>query len=414
MTRQDISNILFYPLSAFIMTCYILPQMQAIVDTVSLAFITLIFAIIFIFGPNGKPAANILTTAIPYIALMFVIAVPFQFIRGLLYPTYLFWNSIFPAILCIEILRRQDYKWALFLLISSFIVFGFVLSNTTEVMNENDNIMRTMTATETGGEFYQEMKLKGVGGYGTAYSAGMLTVFFVSLALYGIVNKARNILVFLLLGGAIIFAWFSYKAQFTTLIIITALSIIVSMWFFKKSVIWRFFFIICGIAIIYILPDIILLMIQDNTDNAVGMHLRDLYAENWGGGASTEDVRALYREICFDEFLNSPVWGQNTTGRLHWIYTHSHSSLLSILLATGIIGLFFYYKSLYKAYKYLIIWFSDKCKRTIFLPIIIYFMLLSYYNSSMAIELYWCMFLIIPLTAFVFVKQSRADLHRSN
>lgn len=379
--------------------------MQVYIDTVKLAFISLTFSIAFIFRANSKWVGNIMKTIIPYVLLMFLVAIPFHFVRGFLYPSYLFWNSIFPALLCYEIIRRGDYRCAIFLLSSSFIVLSIVLYNTIGALSENENIMRALTSGNNEEEFYTLMKAKGVGGYGIAYSAGMLTVFFASLALYLKNIGSNKILLSISALACLIFAWFSYNAQFTTLIIITLLSIFISLLHYSKSLSWRLL-LIFGIAIIFaLLPLIVKLLIQDNIDNSIGAHMQEVYDRYWGNGNVEDDIRAVYRKQCLEHCIQSPIWGQNTTGKVHWIYSHAHSSLLSILLATGLIGLISYYKSLYKAYKLITTNFSKICKKIIFIPQVAYFMMLSYFNSSLAVELYWTLFVLIPLTVFLLQKQ---------
>lgn len=409
MNNIGLNRIAFYGFSFFIMICYILPQIQVYIDTVTLAFISLSFSVAFIFRTNSIEIGHIVRTIIPYILLMFLVAIPFQLVRGFLYPSYLFWNSIFPALLCHKIIKRGEFGWALFLLCSSFIVLGIVLYNTTGALAENENIMRSLTSGKNEEEFYILMKSQGVGGYGIAYSSGMLTVFFASLALYFRKIRTNNILIFISIFVCLIFAWFSYNAQFTTLIIITLLSIGVSLLYYSKSAAWRALLVIGIVTIFAFLPLIVQFLIQDNIDNSIGAHMQEIYDRYWGSGTVEEDIRALYRKECFVHYIQSPIWGQNTTGEVHWIYSHAHSSLLSILLATGLIGLISYYKSLHKAYNMLITNFSIDCRKIIFWPQVAYFLMLSYFNSSMAIELYWTLFLLIPLTVLLLKKRLSLD-----
>lgn len=372
--------------------------MQVFVDTVTLAFLSLAFSAIFIFPNSFIKVGVSLKYIIPYVAIMFFIAVPGQLVRGLMYPFYLFWNCLFPAILCAEIIKRKDIKWKIFLLLSSFTVLCFVIYKTSIQLSENDAIMRAMTSGNNEEEFYSSMKLMGIGGYGTAYSSGMLAAFFAATALYiKKTNENKKIYTICILLFAI-FAWFSYKAQFTTLIVITTVAIGMSFMFYSEKTSWRIMLIVLLGFIIFMLPSIVQFIIQDNLDNSIGAHLQEVYNRYWGSGAVEEDIRAVYRGQCFRYFLGSPIWGQDTTGAINWIYTHSHSSFLSILLATGIIGIFSYYLSLYKAYRHIISNNTDLCKKIIFRSQIAYFLMLSYFNSSMAIELYWCLFLIIPLS----------------
>lgn len=376
--------------------------MQVFVNTVTLAFLSLGFSIIFIFPNSTSIAGKSLKRIIPYVLIMFIIAIPGQLVRGFLYPFYLFWNCLFPALLCAEIIKRKDIKLSLFLLLSSFAVLCFVLYKTSIQLSEDDVIMRSMTSGNNEEEFYTQMKLMGIGGYGIAYSSGMLATFFASFALFKKKSRSNKNLYLFCIFMFGLFAWFSYKAQFTTLIVITIVSIGISLMHYSKKVSWRFFLILLICAIFFVLPYIIQFVIQDNIDNSIGAHLQEVYDRYWGNGVVEDDIRAVYRGECFRFFLNSPIWGQDTTGAVNWIYSHSHSSFMSILLASGIIGVCSYYSSLYTAYSYLVSDNSDLCKKIVFRAQIAYYLMLSYFNSSSAIELYWCLFLIIPLSVNIF------------
>lgn len=388
-------SVLYYIFAALLIAMYLLPQVQIYLNLVQMAILSFLFSAIFIFTKYSvKNFFDIMKWSIPFLIIMFIVAFQFDFKYGLVHPYMQMWNMVFPAILAIDFINNGKKKYNKIFLLYTLLLYCFVGFQTIKQFELHPDIARAMTSGNTDEEFVNEMKKLGVGGFGVAYSSGLVAISSLAVILLFEINKFQKLSLMVLCVFAL---YFSYNAMFTTLILIVSFSLCILLFNYKQSFSYRTFVILAGIILLLMLPAIFKYMIENNMNNAVGNHFSQLYDEIWGSGYNRASLRTIYRDMCVDKFLNSPFWGNDTTGEMHYLYTHSHSTFWGLAIATGLIGIISYFGTLYKSFKLTMLEGNSYQYRVLYLPIIVFYVLLSYFNPSNALEICLTIFFIIPL-----------------
>lgn len=394
MTSNRNIPILYAICTIGILALYLLPQLQLAFNVVHLAVITFLFYLVFIVpNGNGYPALKLIAYAMPLVLLMFFVAKPMDIKYGLVQNFMFMWVFIFPAILCNDVLTRNNKRWNYIVLISSLALYTFVAFRTMLQYQEMPEIARAMTSGNTDEDFVESMKLLGVGGFGIAYCSGIIAI-----ALFTLVTKFQlsTFLKYASLVLSIFTLYFAFTAKFTTLIIITIVSLLVMVYYSKQSLARKTGVIISVLLGLCCLPMIIQFFADINEGNSVGRNLSELYESTWGNSTAVS-LRESYRKQSFQVFLNSPIWGNNVTGRLKFLHTHAHSTVWEYAIATGLIGLWSFFMTMYKSFKLNAINVKPSVYKAIYYPIITYYLLLSYFNPSNVTEICFTLFLIVPL-----------------
>lgn len=377
-----------------ILALYLLPQFQLVFNVVHLAVITFLFYLVFIVpNGNGKNALKLIAWAMPLVLLMFFVAKPMDIKYGLVQNFMYMWVFIFPAILCNDVLTRNNRRWNYIVLISSLALYTFVAFRTMLQYQEMPEIARAMTSGNTDEDFVESMKLLGVGGFGIAYCSGIISIALFTLATKFQLSKFLKYATLLL---AVFTLYFAFTAKFTTLIIITIMSLLVMLYYGKQSITRKTGIIICFVMGLFCLPMIIQFLADINEGNSVGRNLSELYESTWGN-SSEVSLRESYRKQSFQVFLNSPIWGNDVTGRLKFLHTHAHSTVWEYAIATGLIGLWSFFMTMYKSFKLNAIRVKPSVYKAVYYPLITYYLLLSYFNPSNVVEICFTLFLIVPL-----------------
>lgn len=377
-----------------VIALYLLPQIQLVFNVVYKAIITFVYFLVFIV-PNGraKSALNLIVWAMPLILLMFLVAKPMDLKYGLVQNFMFIWINIFPAILCSDIIKRNDIKWNYILLASSLILYSYVALRTMLQYQETPDIARVMTSGNTDEDFVASMKLLGIGGFGIAYCSGIISIALITLVVQFELPKNLSTIVLLLAAFTLLFA---FTARFTTLIIITTISLLMMAFYNVQGIFKRFLFISGVVLLILFLPIIIQFFADYNEGNPVGRNLSGLYETIWGNSDELS-LREYYRQASLRVFLDSPIWGNNVTGSLSFLHTHSHSTVYEYAIATGIIGLLSFFGTMYKSFKLNILEVEPRVYKALYYPLIVYYLLLSYYNPSNVAEICLAIFFIVPL-----------------
>lgn len=391
--KLGLNNIIFLSYSLLIACCYLLPQLQYFVRVQELAILTLIFFMLFSIKEIGIKSISILKWNIPFILIFFIVSKNFDWKYGLFHPFLMLWVTIFPAFLYKTIESRGLKFEKYFLLISILILASSVMLNTISMMEENPTIARAMTSGLTDEDYVTEMKLMGVGGYGISYSSGLLALCTITTFL----NTSNLLTKIFSAFFSLLFLYMAFNAQFTTLIIITITCIGVLLFYSSKNILHKWIYFILFIIFFFITPTILQELIIIYGDSPVSQHLIELYNKLTGTGAIVETQRNAYQSNCLSLMFESPIWGHNVDGEYHYLFTHSHSTILGYGLATGVVGVFFYMATLIKTFKLSVSNIGEKLLNKFFFPIILYYILLSYFNPTNSLEINFVFFLVIPL-----------------
>lgn len=373
---------------------YLLPQVQYFVNIQTVGFFSFSYFLLFCSTrQHSKNSWNVIAMMMPYVLLMFLIGRPFDLKMGLVHSFLLLWIYIFPFILCENVLSINSLKCNKLVVSFTLVIFLVVGYQTISMMKIDPTIARAMTSSLTDEDYKTEMKLYGVGGFGFCYSAGLLLVSIINLMLRYQLSKIWKLISISL---ALFLFFVIINAMFTTLIIITILALLVFFFYYAKDRGYIVFFVLASIILLILVPLLFSFAISFYGDTPVGIHLGELYTNIFKGGEVSSE-RTFLRGQCISQILSSPIWGSNVSGSLYYLYSNAHSSLMSVAIATGCIGVFFYLKTIYMSFRTNLRISNSQSFKTDYFPLIVYYILLTMNNPAETPELGWIVFLFIPM-----------------
>lgn len=381
-----------------------LPFVKAFVNIPTTSFISFAVAIMLF---NRETISKVLTKsiliAIPFILLYFIVARQLNFFYGFLHPLLLLWYSLFPAILACDLIKRNKKTEINFTVIVSLVLFAYVAVNTLTELQTNEYVLRDITSGRDE-ELLDQMGSRNVGGFGFAYASG---VFFIAL-LAIIVNSQikKNYKTILSLFSVLLF-FIVIRAQFTTLLfIVLSLSILILYLRSNKSM--RIAIVILSPFLVFGISYLLTLLMSLYEGSVVGDHLQTFYNSIWENNSVVDSagMRSNYMADAFWAGLSSPIWGQGiVSGPVYYIARYCHSDILAAFVGTGIIGVYSRYKSLVFVSKKSNEGLGKNLSKRIYIPIILYYLLLSFFNPIEQIgEVAWTSFLITPVVYHLIFK----------
>lgn len=386
-----IENFVFIIYIGIISAIYMLPDVNFLVGTQSLSLMTL--PVLLVFSKEIKNIIKAFGLALGYVVLMFLIAEPFNLKYGLFANLFYIWTYIFPLVLSYILYRRRNFWEFLASFVYLFVFVLVITQNTLIAMMEYPNIMRILTNGNTEEDFRTMMVLKRVGGYGFAYGCGSLSILCVSQLFQWKSLNWKLIILLVFLGVASI--TIIIESQFTTLLLLVLCSIVFCLYNTGGGKIKKIIaFLIVAIIVIWG-EQIITFLLPYFSDSIVGIRLEEIRASYYWG-QNVEDARADYRYKILEEWLYSPIWGTDiSSGNQRFLWTHSHSTLLSVLLSTGLIGLYCYFGSHIHIYRKIYFGYDKQVIKSYFYPQILYFLLLSFFNPTSSPEYCFITFFMI-------------------
>lgn len=374
-----------------------LPFVKAFVNIPTTSYISFIVAILLF---NRETISKVLSKsvliAIPFLLLYFIVARQLDFFYGFLHPLLLLWYSLFPAILAYDLIKRNKRSEIIFTAIVSLVLFAYVAVNTLTELQTNEYVLRDITSG-LDEELLDQMVSRNVGGFGFAYASG---AFFIAL-LAIIVNSQikKNYKTILSLFSVLLF-FIVIRAQFTTLLfIVLSLSFLILYLRSNKSI--RISIVILSPFWVFGISYLLTLLMSLYEGTVVGDHLQTFYNSIWENKSVVDSAgsRSIFMADAFWAGLSSPIWGQGiVSGPVYYIARYCHSDVLAAFVGTGIIGVYSRYKSLVFVSKKSNEDLGKDLSKKIYIPIILYYLLLSFFNPIEQIgDVAWTSFLIIPV-----------------
>lgn len=402
VAKTSKGSLLYVAIVAFFCAIYILPKIKVNFGYVSITELSMFFYLSFIYKKDGLThIIKILKNLLPYMLLMFVVAKSFDFKMGFLHPFLTAWVMLFPAILCINVIERNSKFEQRSIVLISFAMICYIVFNTIKAFAETPDIMRVLTASIITEEDRFIFNMKNIGGYGIAYGCGAIVVLLTTILRSGIENKIlRNIVILLLLY----MAYLVFNAQFATLLFLTISCTMLSISYTIENKSKKLLFVFICILIMIVLPLIFSLFIQFYNDTTVGLKLARFSTNVFENGdlKNSSGQRSQNQFNALTLFFHSPIWGHDIVTNSHnaIVYYASHSTVLAVLVATGIIGFISYCRT----YWFVVVGLYKKYMGTNkrYVPIIIYFSLFALFNPSESSDASWVIFMIVPLTYYVF------------
>lgn len=394
------SSIPFCIAVLFLQVCYLLPVMQIYFNVQTVVYISIFFTIIFC---HDKISLSViyrtLLILLPYYLIMFFIARPGDAKYGFLHPILLSWHVVFPAILALQLLLRGRRYEILFVLTTFLIIVLYVLFQSFNEMETNDVILREMTSGNTDEEYKLLMMNENVGGFGFSYMCG--GAFLCCLANFLFIKTRYKTMRVALLVLIVIFAVFITRAQFTTLLLLSIVGVGYIIFINIGNFKWRLAFLVLIAPLSSVLIPLFISMLVDYFQGTVvGDHLHLFYNSLMGNGEGDNYAtsRVQLRSDALQQIMQSPFWGQNVMVQpARYLFSHSHTSVLSYLIATGLIGTISYFYALWVVIRPTTQLFSRKAFLHVVVPFIGYYVVLAFYNPVEAPEMSWAFFCIFPL-----------------
>lgn len=397
--RQLSLNSIFYIFSVSVLSAiYILPAVRIGFDYTTLAVVLFIFYAVFIFRLEGFiPIKTIVLNLLPYMLISFFVAKSGNFKLGFLHPLLITWCMLFPGILCKDIISRGNRKEMVVIAVITMSMLLYIMYNTIGAFAYSSNIMRSLTAVSTmDDELRISYALANIGGFGIAYGSGAVVVLLITLVVNKLQRKGLGLITYLLLG---FFLYFVLNAQFTTLLFLTTFCSILSLYYSKYGQQNKQQLIILGIVLLFLTPMLLQFVAGLYEGTTIGDKLIRFNESMFGGGDVTEvsGQRSKFQIDAFKLFLRSPIWGSDVTKNVTnaTIYGASHSTMLGVACATGLIGLISYYRTYWVILKPIFKDYASNGKQ--YVALVLYFFSFSFFNPSETSEACWIIFLIVPL-----------------
>lgn len=395
----------FFSIATIVMMLfYVLPQAVLVVRNDMMAVIVTVYYVLFI-SRYVSPliVLKTLLLAVPYLLLFWVNGSSGDAKLGFVLPFMTLWTLVMPCFAIIAIVKRNNQKEQRTILIVTGICLLYVFIATFRGLAVNPLIMRDLD----GGEdiSLHQTRLMGVGGYGLAYATGALFIAIWIICQY-IPPKMYKMmgLLFLLICGLLV-----VQSQYATLLFITiggvAIHYIIEARTFSKKLL----LVVVSIVLLLLSKFLVTLGMSVFGGQEVLVFKFQMISDALWGNAGVENVsgdRSQMHIDAFKMFLSSPIAGCADFGQKE-AYIAAHSTILSVMASTGLIGIISYFMLFFNCIKRLMLnCFFDMEKRII-LPVFIYFFAFSFLNPiDYSFECSWIIFFMIPLMYKYFLNTS--------
>lgn len=397
MHNISISSFVYIVAVSIFSAIYILPSVRIFFDYVSLAMVSCLFYVIFIYKKDKfLSISRIFINLLPYMIISFLVAKPMDFKMGFLHPLLTTWCMLFPGVLCKDILEKGDKLVSRSIAFITMSMFMYVVYNSINALIKSPDILREIAGNILEKEILLQYILSNVGGYGLAYGAGSVIILLIIVIERKPSNKLFKYVLFILLA---IVSYFVFNAQFTTLLFLTIICVVISLYYSDYGQRNKLFLIFLTIIFVLFIPLLLQFTATIYEGTTIGYKLDRFINAIFGSGNTIEasGARSESQFAALKLFIDSPIWGSNISSNVFNadVYMSSHSTLLSVACSTGLIGLISYYKTYFGV---IIPVFRDYFgKGNQYLSIIIYFFFFSLFNPSESTEACWIIFMIVPL-----------------
>lgn len=384
--------------SLIVSTVIFLPSVRMKFGLVEIALLTAVYALCF-FRTLLPSIKKMILPMIIYGLMCFLFGMPFQFKLGFLHPIMTLWIWVFPYLMCAYLIQQNNNRSTLIILCCLLMMFGVVFFATIKAMDIFPDVMRMMTSGDTDSNLVTRLNLMNVGGYGIAYGCGAIFLGTLSAMFAFRLNKRFIIFAIALIVPCL---YIIVKAQFATLLILCFLWTMISILICMKSLFVKMIVCIVCILILLFADPILYTVVEFFQGTATGDHLQDVY-NSFFLNEQYKSLRSEYQLNALSTWLQNPLFGNDLTIQSNAdVASHSHSTLLSIGLKSGLMGMVCYYMCYYYAFKGLFDEILDIKVKHIFIILGGYFFCLSVFNPTESDILSFCLGMLSPLLVFTF------------
>ena len=324
------------------MAVYILPSLKITVPYICAALIMLAFLPIAVIKMQCHMNYYVL------LAVTTLVSSAFYFVNGV-YGSVDTINEIIrslrfflPIIWTAYAFRFCSAKQRRNILIIFAVIMLFILINTIHALERDAWIARILAQDKsTDTAEIRAYRMGNVGGFEFSYMVGVVVLCFTWAAL-----KCRNVKARILcIAGAAACFYYIIQTMYMTLLLLTFVGVILLLFFKTKSRLVKIAIVLGSIIVAFSLAPLFKYLSEVFSGSLLSTKFMQFYTALTGGGADSLGSRPELIQDAVRRWLKSPIWGGYETS------DRTHSTVFSLLEATGLIGLFSFLGCLFGSYK---------------------------------------------------------------
>lgn len=295
-----------------------------------------------------------------------------------------------PAALAIFALRFCTPKQQRIVLIIFAIISVLMLSKTMSALEQNSWITRILAQDKTSDSSeIRAYRMDNVGGFEFSYMIGVVTLCLTWAA----IRSNKIIIKILCLAGTVICFNYIIQTMYTTLLILTAIGIILLLVINTKNIIVKIILILGSIVLIFSLASLSEYLSGLFGNSLLAIKFMKINSALTGGGADALGSRPAMIMEAVRRWWKSPLWGGYAAS------DKTHSLIFSILERTGLIGFFSFLSCFIASYKIISVELKKKGIDTVLLTVVfLYVFALAVLNPvGFVYEVTIAAFFITPL-----------------
>lgn len=403
---------LFSISTILLMLLYLLPQVMLFISNDVLAIIATLYYALFV--SKYVPPQILLKTlliAIPFLLLYWINGFSGNFKLGFVLPFMTFLTFLIPCFAFIATVKRNNIAEQKVILIATGVCLLYIAIASLRALSENPMIMREMAGRIEEDPLIRPARMRGVGGFGTAYAMGALFIAFWGIRKYVKKSLIHPILFYVILIGS---AWLVVESQYATLLFISLLGVAIYYYIEAKTIIQKIIIVIVTIVLLVLSKSLIQLGMSISGLEVLRFKFELIYDGIWGG-SGVENIsgdRSQLQLNAWDLFLRSPIIGMPGFSSME-AYNRSHSTVFGVLISSGVVG-FISYISLYiSALRRSIKTCLSNRAKELYMPVVLFYLAFAFLNPiDYVFDCPWVIFYVVPLL-LVLVVNDQTDVAKS-
>lgn len=379
---------LFVLYSAFTTAIYILPYTKLVLPYIGVAFLMLASLPLLMIKKNSWFRYGV-TVAIVTVFLMFIYLIHGvsyveainDAIRNLRYFLPVLWGCF-----AVEYCTLKQQRM---MLISFVAVTGLILFRTLEALEIEPMIARILAQDQSySTSEVNAYRLANVGGYPFSYMMGLVTICIAD-AVFVFKKKWQKLVA---VAGVVLCFYFVIKSMYTTLLLLTSISLMVLILLRSKRVLTKVLVVLVFVVLFFTIAPLFQLLSQVFSGTLLSNKFSQMYSALMGGGTESLGLRPKLMAQALENWLQTPFFG----GKYD---VHSHSTFVELLQQNGLIGLSSCIYVLYASYKLLHQKMKEHGIDTLLFKICLaYLCVLSFFNDTRyTFEITLALFFMVPV-----------------
>ena len=395
---------LFSISTILLMLLYLLPQTMLFISNDILAIIATVYYALFI-SKYVSPhiVLRTLLIAIPYLLLCWINGYPGNLKLGFVLPFMTLLTLLIPCFAVIATVKRNNIAEQKVILIATGLCLLYIATASLSALSKNPMIMRDMA----GGselDILTPARLRGVGGYGTAYAMGALFIAFWGIRKYIKKSFIPPILFYVILIGT---AWIVVESQYATLFFISILGVAIYYYIESKTTTQKVIIVLFTILLLFFSKALIQLGMSIQSLDVLRFKFELIYNGIWGG-SGVENIsgdRSQLQLSAWDLFLSSPIGGVPRFSSME-AYNRAHSTIFTVLIASGLIGFISYISLFISALSRSIKTCLSNRAKELYIPVVLFYLAFAFLNPiDYTFDCSWVIFYVVPLLLVMVVNE---------